>query len=55
MAVLRPAGEADESYARDMATIRRRWQWALLIAFIIALYGLPLYASQSFVSLVNRD
>jgi branched-chain amino acid transport system permease protein len=54
MAVLRPGGETDESYAYDMATIRRRWQWALLVAFVIALYGLPLYASQSFVSLVNR-
>ena len=54
MAVLRPAGELDESYAYDMATIRQRWQWVLLVAFVLALYGLPLYASQSFVSLVNR-
>lgn len=54
MAVLRPAGEFDTSYARDMAVIRRPWQWALLVAFIVALYALPLYASQSLVSLVNR-
>lgn len=54
MAVLRPAGEFDQSYAYDMATIRRRWQWGLLFAFILALYTLPLYASQSVVSLVNR-
>jgi len=54
MAVLRPAGEFDYSYAYDMATIRRRWQWVLLIAFIVALYALPFYASESVVSLVNR-
>ncbi len=54
MAVLRPAGEFDTSYAYDMTTIRRRWQWALLFALILALYALPFYASQSVVSLVNR-
>jgi branched-chain amino acid transport system permease protein len=54
MGVLRPAGEFDTSYSYDMATIRRRWQWWLLFAFILALYTLPLYASQSVVSLVNR-
>jgi branched-chain amino acid transport system permease protein len=54
MGVLRPAGEFDTSYAYDMATIRQRWQWWLLVAFILALYTLPFYASQSIVSLVNR-
>lgn len=54
MTVLRPAGEFDTSYAEDMATIRRKWQWVLLFASIIALYTLPLYASQSMVALVNR-
>lgn len=54
MAVLRPAGEFDTSYAGDMATIRRLWQWGVLCAFIFALYTLPFYASQSQVSLVNR-
>jgi branched-chain amino acid transport system permease protein len=54
MAVLRPAGEFDTSYAEDMATIRRKWQWVLLIVFLVSLYTLPLYASQSLVALVNR-
>lgn len=54
MAVLRPAGEFDTSYASDMATIRKPWQWWLLAAFIAAMYTLPLYGSQSIVSLVNR-
>jgi len=54
MAIQRPAGEFDYSYAYDMSTIRQRWQWALLLLFLAALYTLPLYASQSIVSLVNR-
>jgi branched-chain amino acid transport system permease protein len=54
MAVLRPAGEFDQSYAYDMATIRRRWQWVGLAALLVALYTLPLYASPSLVSFVNR-
>ena len=54
VAILRPAGEFDETHAQDMATIRRPWQWVVLFLFIGALYALPLYASQSIVSLVNR-
>jgi branched-chain amino acid transport system permease protein len=51
---MRPAGEFDETYAADMATIRNPWQWAVLFAFLIALYTLPFYGSQSIVALVNR-
>jgi branched-chain amino acid transport system permease protein len=54
VAILRPSGEFDTSYARDIATIRRPWQWGLLFAFIAALYTLPFYGSQGLVSLVNR-
>lgn len=54
MAIPRPAGDFDTTYAHDMATIRQRWQWWLMIAFVVALYGLPAYANQSVVSLVNR-
>ncbi len=54
MSVLRPAGEFDASYAYDMATIRRPWQWAALFLLIAALYTLPLYASQGLVALLNR-
>lgn len=54
MAVPRPAGEFDTSYARDWATIRRPWQWALLLVSLAALYTLPLYASQGVVALANR-
>jgi len=51
---LRPAGEFDVSYAQDMATIRQPWQWALLLAFLAALFTLPAYGSQSAVALANR-
>jgi branched-chain amino acid transport system permease protein len=54
MGVIRPAGEFDASYARDMATIRQPWQWGLLIVFLLGLYTLPLYVGQSTVALVNR-
>lgn len=54
MAVLRPAGEFDESYAYDLATVRRAWQWLLLVVFLAVLYTLPLYASRSLVALLNR-
>ena len=54
MAVLRPAGDFDESYQHDMATLRQPWQWVVLIVFIAALYALPFYASQTVVALANR-
>jgi branched-chain amino acid transport system permease protein len=54
MAVLRPAGEFDQSYAHDMATIRRRWQWLALALLLAGLYTLPLYGSPGLVSFVNR-
>ena len=54
MAVPRPAGEFDTSYASDMATVRQPWQWWLIAAFLLSLYTLPFYAEQGMVSLVNR-
>ena len=54
MGVLRPAGEFDTSYARDMATIRRPWQWGLLVVSLVVAYTLPFYVGQSTVALLNR-
>lgn len=54
MAVLRPAGDFDTNYQQDMAVIRQRWQWGLLILFLVAMFALPSYASAPLVSLVNR-
>ena len=47
MGVLRPAGDFDRTYRQDMAVIRHRWQFVLLLLFLVALYLLPLYASGS--------
>ena len=54
MAVLRPAGDFDRSYEQDMSVLRQRWQYVVLILFILALFALPYYASESTVSLINR-
>lgn len=54
MSVLRPAGDFDRSYEQDMAVVRQRWQYVLLIAFLLLLFALPSVASESIVSLVNR-
>jgi len=54
MAIQRPAGEIDHSYAYDMATIRQRWQWVALFLSLAVLYTLPLYAKGSTISLINR-
>jgi branched-chain amino acid transport system permease protein len=54
MAILRPAGDFDRTYRQDMAVIRQRWQLVALLLFIVAMFTLPAYASNSTVSLVNR-
>ena len=54
MAVMRPSGDFDRSYKQDMAVVRQRWQYILLILTLLALYALPMYASEATVSLVNR-
>lgn len=54
MTVLRPAGDFDRTYRQDMSVLRQRWQYVLLFLFLLALFALPLYASESTVSVVNR-
>ena len=54
MSVLRPAGDFDRSYQQDMAVLRKRWQYVLLLLFLVWLFALPYIASESLVSLVNR-
>ncbi|RMG93894.1 MAG: branched-chain amino acid ABC transporter permease [Chloroflexi bacterium] len=54
MAVLRPAGDFDRTYEQDMAVLRQRWQYIVLFLFLLALFTLPVYATDSAVSLVNR-
>jgi branched-chain amino acid transport system permease protein len=54
MAALRPAGDFDRTYKHDMAVVRKRWQYIVLLLSLLALFALPTYASESTVSLVNR-
>ena len=54
MAVIRPAGEFDTSYASDMATIRRNWQWVLLVVVIVVMFTLPRWGSAYMVSTANQ-
>lgn len=54
MAIMRPAGDYDRTYKQDMSVLRRRWQYVVLLLFLLLLFALPSYASESTVSLVNR-
>ena len=48
-----PCGTFNESYASDMAIVRTRLQWGLLIAFVILLFVSPLFVSEYWLSIVN--
>ena len=47
-----PCGTFNTKYANDMAIVRTRLQWGLLIAFFILLFSMPFYASQSILHLI---
>ena len=53
MAVTRPCGTYDESYAQDMAIVRTRLQWIILIVGLILLFSLPLFVSGRWLNLLN--
>lgn len=53
MAITRPAGTYDHSYAQDMAIVRTRWQWILLIGGLVLLFSLPAFTSGRFLSMIN--
>lgn len=50
---MRPCGTYDESYAQDMAIVRTRLQWILLIGGLIFLFSLPLFAGGRWLNLLN--
>ncbi len=52
--MIRAAGDFRESYADDLATIRRPSQWLLLLGLIALVYASPLFLSQSTIALLNR-
>ena len=53
MAVTRPCGTYDESYAQDMAIVRTRLQWILLIGFLVILFTCPAWLGGEWVNLLN--
>ena len=48
-----PCGTFNESYNQDMAIVRTRLQWGLLIAFLILLFLLPRFLNEYLLSIVN--
>src|SRR5512137_2979431 len=46
-----PSGTFQESYAQDMAIFRTRTQWFLLLLFLVLLFTIPLYASNTILTL----
>jgi len=53
MAIDRPCGTFDRDYARDMAIVRTRLQWGLLIAGLCFLFTIPLYSSNYIIHELN--
>jgi branched-chain amino acid transport system permease protein len=49
-----PCGTRNYSYAQDMAIVRTRTQWGLLIVFLVLLFTLPLYLANYWLSVVNQ-
>lgn len=50
---MRPCGTFDESYAEDMAIVRTRLQWLLLIGGLALLLALPLFVPGRWLNLLN--
>ncbi|MBN1191357.1 MAG: branched-chain amino acid ABC transporter permease [Dehalococcoidales bacterium] len=48
-----PCGTRNYSYAEDMAIVRTRTQWGLLIAFFILLFTAPLYLNNYWLGVTN--
>jgi branched-chain amino acid transport system permease protein len=48
-----PSGTFQESYAQDMAIFRTKTQWLLLLAFLVLLFTIPLYASNTILTLLT--
>jgi branched-chain amino acid transport system permease protein len=48
-----PCGTRNYSYAEDMAIVRTKTQWVMLIAFLVFLLSLPLYLGDNWLGVVN--
>jgi len=51
---MRPCGTFDERYSQDMAILRIKRHWGLLIGALILFYLFPLFGSYYFISLINH-
>ncbi len=49
----RPCGDFDRSYSQDMAIVRTRLQWTILIVGLVFLFSLPLVSSNATIHLLN--
>jgi branched-chain amino acid transport system permease protein len=48
-----PCGTRNYDYAEDMAIVRTRTQWALLIAFLVLLFAAPFYLDNYWLGVAN--
>lgn len=48
-----PCGVYNERYGQDMAIVRTKRHWAILIVALVLLYLFPIFGPQYFISLVN--
>jgi len=48
-----PCGTRNYDYARDMAIIRTRTQWAMFISLLVILFAAPLYLSNYWLGVAN--
>src|SRR4030042_2357127 len=48
-----PLGTRNYDYARDMAVLRTRTHWVLLIALLVFVFTAPLYWKNSWLSIAN--
>jgi branched-chain amino acid transport system permease protein len=54
MSIDRPCGTYDSSYDQDMAIVRTRLQWILLVVGLLFLFSLPLYSGNYILYMVNN-
>jgi len=49
---MRPCGTFDIGYAQDMAIVRTRLQWVMWMGFLVFLFSLPAYCSESLLTVI---
>ncbi len=54
MAVMRPSGDYDRSYQQDVAYLRKRWHWVLLLVSIGVMATSPYWGTPYIVTTANR-